>query len=488
MSSLSTPSNSFTRVTASDLGCALDCNIATGLSLTGGTPTNDTAVMQAFLASASPTQVRALLIDGGSETTGLTIPTGNCIIEGLNYFCGLYVKSGSNFPAIYNGGNQNDGGTAPTQENNFTLRNIRINGNRPGNSTSSDPHGSGFWICAVNLAAVNYVLLENVFVYDSPTYAFILHECNSIVMQGCRIESPSNAVNTDGLHLDGGCQDVRVSDCYFNCGDDSIALNSPEGVGGNIGRVTVTNCIFENCASAMRLYSQTSGYIVSQVVMSNCVGSFIENTSNYETAVVILGLNENGSKPQDVVADFSMSNCTWSSVGNIADIGDPCGAISFRGVTWRDPTNPNPWVYFVAVSTVSSLEITDCRIYRTTLGNAAAYGIYGNASTVKKLRINGWSVENEAGTSYPPIPYLIDMFAFTINELVIDALDPTNITSLVNPATGFTGIGSISGPGVLATGWEFPDNIMANGTPYISSTSGLPSIKIGGVVKTYNLS
>jgi hypothetical protein len=43
----------------------------------------------------------------------------------------------------------------------------------------------------------------------------------------------------------------------------------------------------------------------------------------------------------------------------------------------------------------------------------------------------------------------------------------------------------VSGSGVLATNWEFPDSVMANDVPYISATSGLPSIKINGVVELY---
>jgi len=52
-------------------------------------------------------------------------------------------------------------------------------------------------------------------------------------------------------------------------------------------------------------------------------------------------------------------------------------------------------------------------------------------------------------------------------------------------ANGFSSIGSVSGNGVLATGWEFPDAVMVDGVPYISANSGLPSIKVGGVVETY---
>ena len=40
---------------------------------------------------------------------------------------------------------------------------------------------------------------------------------------------------------------------------------------------------------------------------------------------------------------------------------------------------------------------------------------------------------------------------------------------------------------MLATGWEFPDSVMADGVPYISATTGSPSIKVGGIVEPYPL-
>ena len=54
--------------------------------------------------------------------------------------------------------------------------------------------------------------------------------------------------------------------------------------------------------------------------------------------------------------------------------------------------------------------------------------------------------------------------------------------------SGFSSIGSVSGAGVLATAWEFPDAVMANNVPYISANTGLPSIKVNGVVEPYSQS
>jgi hypothetical protein len=67
----------------------------------------------------------------------------------------------------------------------------------------------------------------------------------------------------------------------------------------------------------------------------------------------------------------------------------------------------------------------------------------------------------------------------TIGELYIVNLDPTNVTALVNPSTGWTGITTVNGPGVLTCGFQIPDAKMANWCPYVSATTypGVACIK-----------
>jgi hypothetical protein len=83
-----------------------------------------------------------------------------------------------------------------------------------------------------------------------------------------------------------------------------------------------------------------------------------------------------------------------------------------------------------------------------------------------------------------PVPNLLNIGWGSIGEVVLDSLDSNNILAPVS-AGGFSSVGSVSGAGVLATGWEFPDAVMANGVPYISANSGVPSIKVNGVVEPY---
>jgi hypothetical protein len=141
---------------------------------------------------------------------------------------------------------------------------------------------------------------------------------------------------------------------------------------------------------------------------------------------------------------------------------------------------PSP-LYGGITSAGSSLTLNNCKIYRTADIKVDPLFLDYN-SAIANLTFNGFAVQ-DAG-SYTAIPALIEIGSGSIGQLVFNSLDSTNIAASIS-AGGFSNVGSISGAGVLATGWEFPDSVMANGVPYISATSGLPSIKVGGVVEPY---
>jgi hypothetical protein len=103
-----------------------------------------------------------------------------------------------------------------------------------------------------------------------------------------------------------------------------------------------------------------------------------------------------------------------------------------------------------------------------------------NNSSIETLNFNEFVVLN-GGTS---LPYLIQILNGAIGELVLDSMQSKNIAAPVSPGS-FSSVGLVSGAGVLATGWEFPDAVMANGVPYISATTDMPSIKVNGVVEPY---
>jgi hypothetical protein len=108
--------------------------------------------------------------------------------------------------------------------------------------------------------------------------------------------------------------------------------------------------------------------------------------------------------------------------------------------------------------------------------------ILENQSSIGNLEFNGFGLQD--GGSYSALRCLLNVEGGSVGELVLDSLDCTNIEAPVEPG-GFSMVGTVCGVGVLATAWEFPDSVMANNVPYISASTGRPSIKIDGVVEPY---
>jgi hypothetical protein len=343
------------------------------------------------------------------------------------------------------------------------------------------------WFFGINLMNLDNIVVQNVVVVNVPSFHFRFSNVGNVKVSGC--EMRSSGLSTDGLHFDGPANDITISDCEFTTGDDSIALNCPEGCWGSISRVAVTNCKFSSL-SLMRLYTQ-NGYpdkfTIDTVSVSNCSGTLSE-------AAFLIGL-ANGSLPNSV-ASLAVSDCTFTAPAILA-IAENFGVITLTNVTftptqieviWVHPqantdcgfSRPSP-LYGNITSTGSSLSFDNCTIYRTTDIDAAAV-ILENNSSIANLAFNGFVVK-DAG-SYGPMHELVTIGSGRVEQLVIQSLNSSNIKAPVS-AGGFSSVGSVSGSAVLATGWEFPDSVMSDGVPFISANTGLPSIKVDGVVESY---
>lgn len=492
------PVPGMTYIRASEIGCALDCDLRNGRNkYTGGPATDDGPRINAAMAGASAENPITLIIDGSALISGLFLPaSGYWNIAGLGCGTGFFVKAGTNNDGIHNGspnaGVPSDPGPpAPPRGMNVSLSNFALNGNRGnglnGDSTTGTTQGGKNWYFGINLMNLDNIRLEKLVVVNTPAYHLRLSNVGNVTASGCVMKS--YGASTDGLHFDGPANDIAISGCDFTTGDDSIALNCPEGYSGDISRVSVTNCTFHSL-SLMRLYTTNGGpnkFSIDSVSVSNCSGTLSE-------AAFVIGLN-GGSNPNSI-ASLTISNCNLIAP-TVLGLAENFGTIALRNVTFIPSTSDVVWTSpqsshicsFVRTSPLSgetayagsSLTFDNCRIYRNSDIKVAPL-ILENESSIERLTFHGFSVQ-DAG-SYAPVPDLLVIRSGSIGQLVLDSVDTSNIYTFVSLG-GFESIRSVSGSGVLATGWEFPDAVMVNQVPYISASSGLASIKIRGVVERF---
>jgi hypothetical protein len=117
------------------------------------------------------------------------------------------------------------------------------------------------------------ILIEGIHIVSSPMWTLHPLYCENVVIRNVVVETFPGA-NTDGVDVD-SCRHVRISDSYFDTGDDAICLKSGKDADGlRVNRptedVAITNCTIHNGHGAVVLGSETSGGI-RNVVASNIV-------------------------------------------------------------------------------------------------------------------------------------------------------------------------------------------------------------------------
>ncbi len=118
------------------------------------------------------------------------------------------------------------------------------------------------------------VKLSGVKVKNSPFWNTHLVFCENVSVQGMIFENPADTPNGDGLDID-SCQNVRITDCHFDVGDDCIVLKSGINEDGRhhsipTKNITITNCTMNHGHGGVVFGSENSGGI-ENVTVSNCV-------------------------------------------------------------------------------------------------------------------------------------------------------------------------------------------------------------------------
>ena len=494
------PLPGMTYIRASQIGCALDCEMSSGRNKhTGGQATDDAPRINAALATASQSNPITLIIDGCALISGLFLPqAGYWSIAGLGCGTGFYIKSGTNNDGIHNGPAvwfvDDPGPPVPARGRSVSLSNFTINGNagdgKTGDSTTGYPQGNlstGQECYPINLMNLDHINIQNVVVVNSPCYHIRLSNVGYVSISGC--VTLSTGPNTDGFHIDGPANDISIANCNFTTGDDAIALNCPEGYSGDISRVTIDNCTF-NSPSLLRLdvipYPNVANrFYIKDVTLNHCSGT---STS----APIQIG-DGAGSFPQAVDL-LTIADCTFNAPA-VFNIWANFGSITVRNVSLTPYYSGHQAPGWALVRTDlvllapdsgnysgGTLSFENCTILRNSDSPACAL-ILQNNSTIAQLQLNGFAVRGP-GSSRDKTPELLNVLSGTIGQLVLNQVDSSTIAAPVSPG-GFSSIGTVAGAGVLATGWQFPDAVMADGVPYISQSTGRPSIKVDGVVEPY---
>jgi polygalacturonase len=179
--------------------------------------------------------------------------------------------------------------------------------------------------------------------------------CSDVSIRHARFENPPDAPNTDGLDIDSS-SGVRVSDCFFDVGDDCIALKSGiDEDGRRVGKptenVTITNCLMKRGHGAVVLGSECAGGI-RNVVVTNCI------FSNTDRGIRIKSRRGRGGFVENlVVSNIIMENTLCPIVCNLYyRCGIKPGELAYaRSKDRAEVTEKTPYVRNINISGISSV-------------------------------------------------------------------------------------------------------------------------------------
>jgi polygalacturonase len=117
-----------------------------------------------------------------------------------------------------------------------------------------------------------WLRIEDVRIENSPGWTLRPYNCDNVYIRGISVKSPNYTSNADGMDLT-GCQNVFISDCSIDTGDDAICLKSESPYGGEprlARNIVVTNCILTTCCNGFKLGTASEGGF-ENITFSNSV-------------------------------------------------------------------------------------------------------------------------------------------------------------------------------------------------------------------------
>jgi hypothetical protein len=109
------------------------------------------------------------------------------------------------------------------------------------------------------------VRLKEFTLNNSAFWCIKLLQCNNVTVDDINVISRAVA-NNDGIDIT-DCYNVRLANCFFDCGDDAICPKSESKVG--VKKLVITNCIIKSESNGIKFGTASIGGF-EDVAISNC--------------------------------------------------------------------------------------------------------------------------------------------------------------------------------------------------------------------------
>jgi hypothetical protein len=123
----------------------------------------------------------------------------------------------------------------------------------------------------IGLFGCQNVRLHHFTVRDAPQWSCHLTGCRDVVIHGITILNGLDVPNCDGIDPD-HCQNVRISDCHIEAGDDGIVIKTTREYTeyGPSENITVSGCTIVSTSAAIKIGTESQSDI-RDITVTNCV-------------------------------------------------------------------------------------------------------------------------------------------------------------------------------------------------------------------------
>jgi len=114
--------------------------------------------------------------------------------------------------------------------------------------------------------------IRDVTLKDAAFWTLHMAGCRDVEVRSIRIKNDDRGANNDGIDPD-CCQNVVISSCLIETGDDAIVLKSTAPMARRYGpceNVTITGCVLHSRDSALKIGTETHG-VIRRVIFSDTV-------------------------------------------------------------------------------------------------------------------------------------------------------------------------------------------------------------------------
>ncbi|WP_064974717.1 glycoside hydrolase family 28 protein [Alistipes provencensis] len=237
--------------------------------------------------------------------------------------------------------------------------------------------GYGMRTTLLNFYECENILVENVTLLRSPFWSFHPLLCRNVIVRGVHFEN--NGPNGDGCDPE-SCRDMLIEGCYFDTGDDCIAIKSGRNNDGRRWNVPSENIIIRNCI----MRDGHGGVVIGSEISGGCRNLFVENcemdSPQLQRVIRIKTSNCRGGVTENVyIRNVHAGTCVEAvlKINLVYEPGEQCAAkadpivrnIFLENVTCEKSRYGVMVTALENSANVSDIHLTGCRFNGIERGN-----------------------------------------------------------------------------------------------------------------------